>query len=795
SSCPEGGYNNFQPQFGPGCMYRCHCVGDIQCDYITGNCSKGCAAGWMGPGCQYGDIAYKKQVQQLLYGSNVFIDGSIATDGLPTTCIESTTLMAIDLNATYQISGLVITLSDTVNSAGYEVRVGNSSDPSLAFVDTCFKQTITHQLDSSTDVMCTHEIFGRYILIRTPDNATTMALCDVRVYGERLSGFSVSFATNSYFKLVFKHPETTPPVITEVITLSENYAQHVEISLKNTNQVALTLCEVFVFGDCQDDMCGWRCDIVCHCNGPITKQNIIDASCTSGCKTGWWGHSCNNTCHVNCKDNTCNQRDGYCSECALGKWGHFCDNNCMSCLDGTGCGVSDGICSVGCLTGYSGVSCGEHCGYCAVDGSCDRYIGACIHGCEPGWLKENCSIACPFGWYGIHCSNICGHCANTTCDHINGTCPFRCSEGYNGTRCSDRQEETSTESSSTLPIGIPVGGALGAVVLTILIILFAKMYWKRRKRAPGTSEIDHTYDQLDTASALQEKLSDYSKIEALSLSPVIPRENTYVNKISEKNWSEFRDSYQHYNSLDDQTGDLNLLSLFNSIRSPATTKTEVTRTGRADDCIESLDKSYLFGASNAKGKKEFTILSDFTTTSETIWRLALEHKIHLIIIIGENRFQFKPKVQTDIGLIQIECTDMTVERDLMLCNINVSECEKDTNMRNVQVILSAVDCSLGIPSNINETLAVLKKRLWLRRGIEAFNTLINCTPDARNGECFAGSFLMTDFIETYGYIDIIGIIEAMRKEKHDAINSFDKFKFCHDVIFKWIEHKENIRRM
>ncbi|KAL3878251.1 hypothetical protein ACJMK2_030616 [Sinanodonta woodiana] len=589
SSCPQGGYNNAQPQFGPGCMYRCHCVDDVQCDNITGNCPKGCAAGWMGPGCQY------------------------------------------------------------VKLTSYEVRVGNySSNLSLYIGDSCFKQIVTHWMDTSTDVMCTHEIVGRYILIKTPDNATTMTLCDVRVYGERLSGFSVSFATNSSFHLVYSHPMETPPLIMEIITLTENYAQHVQISLNNMNLVPLTLCEVFVFGDCQEDMCGWICDILCHCDGPIAKQNIIYASCTSGCKSGWWGHSCNNTCDSNCKDNTCNQRDGYCLECAQGKWGHLCDNDCTNCLHGTGCGVSDGICSVGCLTGYFGISCGEHCGHCAADGSCDRYTGACIHGCQPGWQEEHCTTACPAGLYGTTCSATCGHCANTSCDHINGTCPLGCtegyygtkcsepcpaglystncsatcghcaytscdhyngtcplgcSEGYNGTKCSERQEETSTESTSTLPIGIPVGGALGAAGLTLLIILFAIIYWKRRKRVPEACGIEHTYDQIDRSRALQEKLSAYSKIEELGLSPVIPKEITYENTLLKKNLiptCEFRDNYQHYISLDDITGELRLLSLFNSIPSPAQSKTEVTRTGRGDDCIETLHKSYLFEANDMK---------------------------------------------------------------------------------------------------------------------------------------------------------------------------------------------------
>ncbi|KAL3878240.1 hypothetical protein ACJMK2_030605 [Sinanodonta woodiana] len=186
SSCPLGGYIKSQPQFGPGCMYRCHCVDDDQCDYITGNCPKGCAGGWMGPGCQYGDIAYSKQVQQLLYGWNVFTDGRLATDGLPSTCARPATLIVIYLNATYRISGLVMNWSDAVNLTGYEVRVGNISyNPSSDIVNTCFNQTVTHRMDTSTDVVCATEIVGRYLLIRTPDNATTMTLCDVRVYGGR----------------------------------------------------------------------------------------------------------------------------------------------------------------------------------------------------------------------------------------------------------------------------------------------------------------------------------------------------------------------------------------------------------------------------------------------------------------------------------------------------------------------------------------------------------------------------------------------------------------------------------
>ncbi|KAL3837623.1 hypothetical protein ACJMK2_022969, partial [Sinanodonta woodiana] len=135
-----------------------------------------------------------------------------------------------------------------------------------------------------------------------------------------------------------------------------------------------------------------------------------------------------------------------------------------------------------------------------------------------------------------------------------------------------------------------------------------------------------------------------------------------------------------------------------------------------------------------------------------------------------NCISFKPKVQSYIGLIQIECIDISVQRNYMLCNINLSDCKKDAKMINVQVLVCDEECCA--PSHINETVAVLKKRFFMRQGMELFNTLINCMPDASNGEGFVASLLMTDAMERSGYIDINGIIEAMRKEKHDAVNSF-----------------------
>ncbi|KAK7502178.1 hypothetical protein BaRGS_00006542, partial [Batillaria attramentaria] len=44
-TCPRG-------VFGYECRYRCRCLGNDQCNKVTGTCPRGCADGYWGPGCQ-----------------------------------------------------------------------------------------------------------------------------------------------------------------------------------------------------------------------------------------------------------------------------------------------------------------------------------------------------------------------------------------------------------------------------------------------------------------------------------------------------------------------------------------------------------------------------------------------------------------------------------------------------------------------------------------------------------------------------------------------------------------------
>ena len=70
SGCPFGDV--------PDCLFPCHCAGGAVCDPQSGSCSCsvsddttcGCDGGpegltpWQGPGCQVGNVAYRKSAEQ-----------------------------------------------------------------------------------------------------------------------------------------------------------------------------------------------------------------------------------------------------------------------------------------------------------------------------------------------------------------------------------------------------------------------------------------------------------------------------------------------------------------------------------------------------------------------------------------------------------------------------------------------------------------------------------------------------------------------------------------------------------
>ncbi|KAL3878263.1 hypothetical protein ACJMK2_030628 [Sinanodonta woodiana] len=593
--CPRGGYSNNQPQFGPGCSYRCHCIADAQCDNDTGTCPGGCAEAWMGPGCQYGDIAFKKPAwQSSNTGSNQVVDGN------PTTCSETDQTgekwWIVDLKGLYRITGLVIFSNSPDGLKGFQVRVGNVSFNSPAdFHSTCFNHSVYENVSAVTPVLCTSELVGEHLMIIIPDQQAAMKLCDVRVYGGRslayrrfanqssdahdgvasravdggtytsydyntcthtldemsprwmvdleqvyyiskieifnrqdccagrLAGFFISFAMNGSFARVYEYPHATPAELTDVISMSSDSARFIQIELR---YAALTLCEVFIYGDCPDNLCGWSCESPCFCAKSEDKMNKIDGycpggcadnwtgskcnlcytdrgdvcvnmcgkcrqgtlcnatdgTCVDGCQPGWWNLSCRSECNYCDKNTSCTRLEGTCSECSIDRWGPYCDHNCTDCMVATGCNISNGICLEGCLLGRFDVNCDKPCGHCDGDGSCDRDSGQCSNGCLPGWMNNTCDNECLSGWFGVNCGKECGHCANnSSCDRFNGTCMDGCSPGYTEPTCEKGQGSSASED-KLLYVGGGVGVAVVLLLIVIGVVLFRRRYLSSANR-------------------------------------------------------------------------------------------------------------------------------------------------------------------------------------------------------------------------------------------------------------------------------------------------------------------------
>ncbi|XP_059175741.1 multiple epidermal growth factor-like domains protein 10 [Physella acuta] len=190
----------------------------------------------------------------------------------------------------------------------------------------------------------------------------------------------------------------------------------------------ITLCEVLVFV-CAPYTFGVDCSQECACLDPSEQCNPITGSCTSGCREGLTGTSCNKPCR--------------------GRYGRGCRQVCGQCAGQQSCDPVSGVCSVGCAPGWAGarcqtaclpgtygVDCVHECHRCLDNSTCEPENGTCPWRCEPGWQGQRCDQPCGAGRYGQNCEFPCGHCYGTSvCDSKTGFCPLGCSSGYEGLFC------------------------------------------------------------------------------------------------------------------------------------------------------------------------------------------------------------------------------------------------------------------------------------------------------------------------------------------------------------------------
>ncbi|CAG5131841.1 unnamed protein product, partial [Candidula unifasciata] len=172
------------------------------------------------------------------------------------------------------------------------------------------------------------------------------------------------------------------------------------VKIKGGYGMALSMCEVFVFGEyvCPDLHHGLSCQKRCQCKGHEVC-NVATGKCAPGCPVGYYGFQCGLVCNSSCHEDPCLQVSGQCYRCPPGYKGDGCNDDCNSGTYGESC---EQICSEFCIN------------------ECDPIDGYCE--CSTGYRQPKCT-ECSQGTYGSQCAMNCSsNCLNRRCHHITGRC-------------------------------------------------------------------------------------------------------------------------------------------------------------------------------------------------------------------------------------------------------------------------------------------------------------------------------------------------------------------------------------
>ncbi|XP_071104978.1 uncharacterized protein [Haliotis cracherodii] len=230
--------------------------------------------------------------------------------------------------------------------------------------------------------------------------------------------------------------------------------------------------------------------------------------CYEGCVAGWFGDHCNNTCSRNCRNNTCDRDNGYCSRGCKEKQmiGDFC----------TEVQSAQGVTQ--CVAGHYGASCELPCPpRCAMRREsdvrdCDRHTARCNRGCRTGWYGDHCNNTCNnnciekncnrdtgkcygrclSGWYGDHCNNTCNNnCIENICNRDTGHCTLGCNGTYTAefcTKVADKEPQVNTDL-SRLIIPLVIGSAV-LIIAALLIAICSRRILLHNRRQQSSSELE-----------------------------------------------------------------------------------------------------------------------------------------------------------------------------------------------------------------------------------------------------------------------------------------------------------------
>ncbi|XP_053400711.1 platelet endothelial aggregation receptor 1-like [Mercenaria mercenaria] len=483
--------SNGTKRYGTDCKYNCHCINNEQCDAVTGDCSSGCDFEWVGPGCQFKNIAFKEDSR---HTDNIHppMYSDLANDNHTSTCSFTGTAgttrtvapwwtLWLPYSATFRKLVFVTKEKYLPYFSNFKLIVQNvsNSDFKSKVYSTdgvlCYQHDASITKETTVQVTCTSVPVGNLIRLQLANTSTQLVICDFRVYKGCESGFFGSDCREHCSSTCYPSGQFTCDNI-EGACLNGCVAGWKGTQCGNE-------CEHGKWGrDCAET-CGNCFSATCnktngHCpNGCDAGFKLTDL-CTEKCSNGYYGknckHQCSSTCSLSSGSVICDYINGTClngckvgwkglkceSECEDGKWGPGCAANCGNCYSAT-CNHVNGECPDGCAAGFKpttlctemcnngfyGKDCKHNCSRtCSLSGSviCDNIDGSCSNGCKDGWEGIQCEKKCEEGKWGNGCANKCGNCSFTTCNNENGECPNGCAWGFKSTKFCDKECDSGT---------------------------------------------------------------------------------------------------------------------------------------------------------------------------------------------------------------------------------------------------------------------------------------------------------------------------------------------------------------
>ncbi|XP_053398608.1 uncharacterized protein LOC128556854 [Mercenaria mercenaria] len=188
--------------------YRCHCKNDAQCDQQTGSCSRGCDFGWMGPGCQYRNIAKYMKTVRAIGNTNVSAESATkAVDGDIQTCCKSNPNRTaglqwwrIEWDRDYLVTGLVLKLPVDNLEDFRSFRVETGTGPTNSdFGRICYQHTNSPG-SVEMEIMCEQSVRAKHLRVILPIPDVPLRLCEVEIYGGRQTSFNMETDQSSTYQ-------------------------------------------------------------------------------------------------------------------------------------------------------------------------------------------------------------------------------------------------------------------------------------------------------------------------------------------------------------------------------------------------------------------------------------------------------------------------------------------------------------------------------------------------------------------------------------------------------------------